>query len=45
MGVKMIATNKQARRNYEITETFEAGIALRGSEARQAARSFSFLSP
>ncbi|MCP3991329.1 MAG: SsrA-binding protein SmpB [Actinomycetia bacterium] len=34
MGVKMIATNKQARRNYEITETFEAGIALRGSEVK-----------
>ena len=34
MGVKMIATNKQARRNYDITETFEAGIALRGSEVK-----------
>jgi SsrA-binding protein len=34
MGVKMIATNKQARRNYEILETFEAGIALRGSEVK-----------
>lgn len=30
----MIATNKQARRNYEITETFEAGIQLRGSEVK-----------
>lgn len=30
----MIATNRQARRNYDITETFEAGIALRGSEVK-----------
>ncbi|MGH1491296.1 MAG: SsrA-binding protein SmpB [Acidimicrobiales bacterium] len=30
----MVATNKQARRNYEITETFEAGIVLRGSEVK-----------
>lgn len=30
----MIATNKQARRNYEIFETFEAGIELRGSEVK-----------
>ncbi len=34
MGVKMVATNKNARRNYEITETFEAGIQLRGSEVK-----------
>ncbi len=34
MAVKMVATNKQARRNYEITETFEAGIVLRGSEVK-----------
>ena len=34
MAVKMIATNKQARRNYEISETFEAGIVLRGSEVK-----------
>lgn len=34
MAVKMIATNRQARRNYDITETFEAGIALRGSEVK-----------
>lgn len=30
----MVATNKQARRNYEISETFEAGIVLRGSEVK-----------
>jgi SsrA-binding protein len=34
MGLKMIATNKQARRNFDITETHEAGIALRGSEVK-----------
>ncbi len=34
MGVKMIAVNKQARRNYDIGETHEAGIALRGSEVK-----------
>ncbi|MEM7276460.1 MAG: SsrA-binding protein SmpB [Actinomycetota bacterium] len=34
MAVKMVATNKQARRNYEITETFEAGLVLRGSEVK-----------
>ena len=34
MAVKMVATNKQASRNYEISETFEAGIVLRGSEVK-----------
>jgi SsrA-binding protein len=34
MAVKMVTTNKQARRNYDISETFEAGIALRGSEVK-----------
>ena len=34
MAVKMITTNKQAHRNYEISETVEAGIALRGSEVK-----------
>jgi SsrA-binding protein len=34
MAVKMIATNKKAHRNYEITETIEAGIVLRGSEVK-----------
>jgi SsrA-binding protein len=34
MAVKMVATNKQARRNYEILETFEAGLVLRGSEVK-----------
>ena len=34
MAVKMVATNKHASRNYEISETFEAGIVLRGSEVK-----------
>lgn len=34
MAVKMVTTNKRARRNFDITETFEAGIALRGSEVK-----------
>jgi len=34
MGVKMIATNKRAHRGFEIRDTFEAGIVLRGSEVK-----------
>jgi len=34
MAVKMVATNRQARRNYEISETVEAGLVLRGSEVK-----------
>ena len=34
MAVKMVATNKMANRNYEISETVEAGIVLRGSEVK-----------
>lgn len=34
MAVKMVTTNKQARRNFDISDTFEAGIALRGSEVK-----------
>ena len=30
----MVATNKQARRNYDISETIEAGLVLRGSEVK-----------
>lgn len=33
-GTKVIATNRQARRNYEILDTIEAGIVLRGSEVK-----------
>ena len=30
----MVATNRKARRDYEITETFEAGMVLRGAEVK-----------
>lgn len=33
-GVKLIATNRQARRDYEILDTVEAGLVLRGSEVK-----------
>ncbi|MES2745961.1 MAG: SsrA-binding protein SmpB [Bdellovibrionota bacterium] len=33
-GIKVIATNKKAFHNYEIGETWEAGIALRGTEVK-----------
>jgi SsrA-binding protein len=29
-----VATNRRARHNYEILETFEAGLVLRGSEVK-----------
>jgi SsrA-binding protein len=31
---KIVADNRKARFNYEITETFEAGIALAGTEVK-----------
>ena len=34
MAVKMIATNKGVRRDFDIAETFEAGVALRGVEVK-----------
>ncbi len=34
MAVQMVATNKSARRDYEITDTVEAGIMLRGAEVK-----------
>jgi len=33
-GHKVVATNRKARYNYEILDTFEAGIVLRGSEVK-----------
>jgi len=33
-GTKTIATNRQARRDYDVLETIEAGIVLRGSEVK-----------
>jgi len=34
MGTKTIATNRRARFNYQITETYEAGMVLLGSEVK-----------
>jgi SsrA-binding protein len=34
MGTKTIATNRRARFDYEIVETFEAGLVLVGSEVK-----------
>jgi SsrA-binding protein len=34
MGTKTITTNRRARFDYHILETFEAGIVLRGSEVK-----------
>ncbi|MGH9118092.1 MAG: SsrA-binding protein SmpB [Acidimicrobiales bacterium] len=33
-GVKVVATNRQARRDYDILETVECGLVLRGSEVK-----------
>lgn len=33
-GVKIVATNRQARREFEILDTVEAGLVLRGSEVK-----------
>jgi SsrA-binding protein len=33
-GTKLVASNRQARRDYEILDTFECGIVLRGSEVK-----------
>jgi SsrA-binding protein len=33
-GTKLIAANRRARRNYEVLETVEAGLVLRGSEVK-----------
>jgi SsrA-binding protein len=33
-GTTLIAANRRARRNYEILETVEAGLVLRGSEVK-----------
>lgn len=33
-GTSTIASNRQARRNYEVLETIEAGLVLRGSEVK-----------
>lgn len=33
-GTRLLAKNRQARRDFEIEETFEAGIALTGTEVK-----------
>ncbi|MDJ0925325.1 MAG: SsrA-binding protein SmpB [Acidimicrobiia bacterium] len=33
-GLKVVATNRKARYDYEILDTFECGIVLRGSEVK-----------
>lgn len=33
-GTKVVATNRQARRDYDILDTLEAGIVLKGSEVK-----------
>ena len=33
-GVKVISDNRRARFDYEIIQTFEAGIELKGSEVK-----------
>lgn len=33
-GSKVVASNRQARRDYEILDTFECGIVLKGSEVK-----------
>jgi SsrA-binding protein len=33
-GVKVVATNRRARHEYEILETFECGLALQGHEVK-----------
>ncbi len=33
-GKKEVATNKRARRDYHITDTYEAGLVLRGTEVK-----------
>lgn len=32
--IKVVATNKRARRNYTVVDTFEAGMVLLGSEVK-----------
>lgn len=33
-GIKVVATNRQARRDYEILDTLECGIMLKGNEVK-----------
>jgi SsrA-binding protein len=38
-GIKIIITNRRARRDYEISESFEAGIMLTGTEVKSLRQS------
>jgi SsrA-binding protein len=33
-GIKIVATNRQARRDYEIFDTLECGVMLKGNEVK-----------
>ena len=33
-GEKVISTNRKARHDFEILETYEAGLVLRGTEVK-----------
>ena len=33
-GIKIITSNRRARRNYHITEAMEAGLVLQGTEVK-----------
>lgn len=33
-GIKLVAQNRRARHDYEIAETFECGLVLRGAEVK-----------
>ncbi|MBI2709163.1 MAG: SsrA-binding protein SmpB [Actinobacteria bacterium] len=33
-GEKVVATNRQARRDYEVLDTFQCGLVLRGAEVK-----------
>jgi len=37
-GIKTVATNRKARRDYEIEETYEAGLVLVGTEVKSLRR-------
>ena len=34
LSVKVVSTNRRARHEYEILETFECGLALQGHEVK-----------
>jgi len=37
-GIEVVATNRKARRDYEIEETYEAGLVLMGTEVKSLRR-------